>query len=58
MYQENRCIAMTGNIEQFENSQGRKFFKAKRTSDKYYKLFAPKDSIRKKDFELSEVKQC
>lgn len=45
MYQENRCIAMTGNIEQFGNSGVQK---VQNELDKYYKLFAPKDSIRKK----------
>lgn len=48
MYQENRCIAMTGNIEQFENSCGQKVLLKQKELDKYYKLFAPKDSIRKK----------
>ena len=48
MYQENRCIAMTGNIEDFENSGVRKVLSKQNELDKYYKLFAPKDSIRKK----------
>ena len=48
MYQENRCIAMTGNIEEFENSGVRKVLSKQNELDKYYKLFAPKDSIRKK----------
>ena len=48
MYQENRCIAMTGNIEKFENSGVRKVLSKQNELDKYYKLFAPKDSIRKK----------
>ncbi|HEY4533174.1 MAG TPA: DNA primase, partial [Fusobacterium sp.] len=48
MYQGNRRIAMTGNIEQFENSGVRKVLSKQNELDKYYKLFAPKDSIRKK----------
>ena len=48
MYQENRCIATTGNIEEFENSGVRKVLSKQNELDKYYKLFAPKDSIRKK----------
>lgn len=48
MYQENRCIAMTGNIEEFENSGVQKVLSKQNELDKYYKLFAPKDNIRKK----------
>ena len=39
---------MTGNIEEFENSGVRKVLSKQNELDKYYKLFAPKDSIRKK----------
>lgn len=48
MYQENRCIAMTGDIHKFENSSVRKIISKQGELDKYYRLFAPKDSIRKK----------
>lgn len=48
MYQENRCIATTGNIEQFENFGVQKVLSKQNELDKYYKLFAHKDSIRKK----------
>lgn len=48
MYQENRCIAMTGDIHKFENSGAGKVISKQGELDKYYRLFAPKDSIRKK----------
>lgn len=48
MYQENRCIAMTGDTYKFENSGAGKVISKQSELDKYYKLFAPKDSIRKK----------
>lgn len=48
MYQENRCIAMTGDTHKFENSGEGKVISKQSELDKYYKLFAPKDSIRKK----------
>ncbi|EMD17084.1 hypothetical protein HMPREF9943_00647 [Eggerthia catenaformis OT 569 = DSM 20559] len=48
MYQENRCIAMTGDTHKFENSGVGKVISKQSELDKYYKLFAPKDSIRKK----------
>lgn len=46
--QENRCIAMTGDTHKFENSGAGKVISKQRELDKYYKLFAHKDSIRKK----------
>ena len=46
MYQENRCIAMTGNILKFENVSVRTIEPKQKELDKYYKLFAPKDSIK------------
>lgn len=48
MYQVNRCIAMTGDIHKFENSGAGKVISKQGELDKYYRLFAPKDSIRKK----------
>lgn len=47
MYQENRCIAMTGDIEKFKGLAVRKIISKQSQLDKYYRLFAPKDSIRK-----------
>lgn len=46
MYQENRCIAMTGNIRKFGNVPVRMIKPKQKELDKYYKLFAPKDSIK------------
>lgn len=48
MYQENRCIAMTGDTHKFENPGVGKVISKQSKLDKYYRLFAPKDSIRKK----------
>ena len=39
---------MTGDIHKFENSSVRKIISKQGELDKYYRLFAPKDSIRKK----------
>ena len=47
MYQENRCIAMTGDIKKFKSLAIRKIISKHSELDKYYKSFAPKDSIRK-----------
>ena len=46
MYQENRCIAMTGNIQRFGNMTVRTIKPKQKELDKYYKIFAPKDSIK------------
>lgn len=46
MYQENRCIAMTGNILKFGSMTVRTVELQQKELDKYYKLFAPKDSIK------------
>lgn len=46
MYQENRCIAMTGNIQRFGSMTVRRIEPKQKELDKYYKLFAPKDSIK------------
>ena len=46
MYQENRCIAMTGNILKFGNVSVRTIKPKQKELDKYYKLFAPKDNIK------------
>jgi len=46
MYQENRCIAKTGNILKFGGMTFRTIEPKQKELDKYYKLFAPKDSIK------------
>jgi len=46
MYQENRCIAMTGNIQRFGSMTVRTIEPKQKELDKYYKLFAPKGSIK------------
>ena len=46
MYQENRCIAMTGNIQRFGSMTVRTIEPKQKELDKYYKLFAPKDNIK------------
>ena len=46
MYQENRCIAMTGSILKFGNVFVRTIKPKQKELDKYYKLFAPKDNIK------------
>ena len=46
MYQENRCIVMTGNIQRFGSMTVRRIEPKQKELDKYYKLFAPKDSIK------------
>ena len=46
MYQENRCIAMTGSILKFGNVFVRTINPKQKELDKYYKLFAPKDNIK------------
>ena len=46
MYQENRCIAMTGNIQRFGSMTVRTIKPKQKELDKYYKLFAPKDNIK------------
>lgn len=46
MYQENRCIAMTGNILKIRSMTVRTIEPKQKELDKYYKLFAPKYSIK------------
>lgn len=46
MYQENRCIVMTENIPKFGSMTVRTIEPKQKELDKYYKLFAPKDSIK------------
>lgn len=46
MYKENRCIAMTGNIQRFGSMTVRTIEPKQKELDKYYKLFAPKGSIK------------
>lgn len=46
MYQENRCIAMTGNIQRFGSMTVRTIEPKQKELDKYYKIFALKDSIK------------
>ena len=47
IYQENRCIAMTGDIKKFKSLAVQKIISKQSELDKYYKSFAPKDSLRK-----------
>ena len=46
MYQENRCIAMTGNVQRFGSMTVRTIEPKQKELVKYYKIFAPKDSIK------------
>lgn len=41
MYQENRCIAMTGNVYKFNDFVANKVLLKQKELDKYYKLFSP-----------------
>lgn len=46
MYQENRCIAMTGNTISTKDRALHKIACKQREIDKYFKLYAPKSSVR------------
>lgn len=58
MYQENRCIAMTGNIYEFNDFVAVKVLLKQKELDKYYKLFSPKRSVREIIRKYQEVAEC
>ena len=58
MYQENRCIAMTGNIYKLNDFVAEKVLLKQKELDKYYKLFSPKRSVREIIRKYQEVAEC
>lgn len=58
MYQENRCIAITGNIYEFNDFVAVKILLKQKELDKYYKLFSPKRSVREIIRKYQEVAEC
>lgn len=58
MYQENRCIAMTGNIYKFNDFVANKVLLKQKELDKYYKLFSPKRSVREVIRKYQEAAEC
>ena len=58
MYQENRCIAMTGNIYKLNDFVAEKILLKQKELDKYYKLFSPKRSVREIIRKYQEVAEC
>lgn len=58
MYQENRCIAMTGNIYKFNDFVANKVLLKQKELDKYYKLFFPKRSVREVIRKYQEAAEC
>ena len=58
MYQENRCIAMTGNIYKFNDFVANKVLLKQKELDKYYKLFSPKISVREVIRKYREAVEC
>ena len=58
MYQENRCIAMTGNIYKFNDFVAEKVLLKQKELDKYYKLFSKKRSIREVIRKYQEATEC
>ena len=58
MYQENRCIAMTGNIYKHNDFIAEKVLLKQKELDKYYKLFSPKRSVRDIIRKYQEVAEC
>ena len=58
MYQENRCIAMTGNIYKFNDFVAEKVLLKQKELDKYYKLFSPKRSVREIIRKYQESAEC
>ena len=58
MYQENRCIAMTGNIYKLNDFVVEKVLLKQKELDKYYKLFSPKRSVREIIRKYQEVAEC
>lgn len=58
MYQENRCIAMTGNIYKLNDFVAEKVLLKQKELDKYYKLFSPKRSVREIIRKYQEAAEC
>ena len=58
MYQENRCIAMTGNIYKLNDFIAEKVLLKQKELDKYYKLFSPKRSVRDIIRKYQEAAEC
>ena len=58
MYQENRCIVMTGNIYKLNDFVAEKVLLKQKELDKYYKLFSPKRSVREIIRKYQEVAEC
>lgn len=58
MYQENRCIAMTGNIYKFNDFVAEKVLLKQKELDKYYKIFSPKRSVREIIRKYQEAAEC
>lgn len=58
MYQENRCIAMTGNIYKLNDFVAEKILLKQKELDKYYKLFSPKRSVREIIRKYQEAAEC
>lgn len=58
MYQENRCIAMTGNIYKLNDFIVEKVLLKQKELDKYYKLFSPKRSVREIIRKYQEAAEC
>ena len=58
IYQENRCIAMTGNIYKLNDFVAEKVLLKQKELDKYYKLFSPKKSVREIIRKYQEAAEC
>jgi len=58
MYQENRCIAMTGNVYKFNDFVANKVLLKQKELDKYYKLFSPQKSAREVIRKYQEAAEC
>lgn len=58
MYQENRCIAMTGNVYKFNDFVADKVILKQKELDKYYRLFCPKRSVREVIRKYQEAAEC
>lgn len=58
MYQENRCIAMIGNIYKFNDFVEEKVLLKQKELDKYYKLFSTKRSVREIIRKYQEAAEC
>ena len=58
MYKNNRCIAMTGNIYEFNDFVAVKVLLKQKELDKYYKLFFPKRSVREIIRKYQKADEC